>query len=122
MGWHLILEYTMGAATIAIGWSEFITSLLFNASIAIAPALAAAQSSMIRLPNGSTVTGIVNLPAAFIVSILTTMLVLGTKETARLNNIMVAIKLLIVTAFIVLGTRYVNPDGGSFRRRPGCGW
>jgi APA family basic amino acid/polyamine antiporter len=61
------------------------------------------------LPDGSSVTGIINLPAACIVAILTTMLVLGTKESARLNNVMVAIKLAVVLAFIVLGAMYVNP-------------
>jgi APA family basic amino acid/polyamine antiporter len=109
IGWDLILEYAMGAATVAVGWSGYITSLLHNAGIAIPPALAAAPGTMIRLPDGSTVTGIGNLPAAFIVAVLTTMLVLGTKEPARLNNAMVAIKLLVVAAFIVLGAMYVNP-------------
>jgi hypothetical protein len=52
---------------------------------------------------------VINLPAAFIVAALTMMLVLGTKESARLNNVMVAIKLFVVLAFIVLGAMYVNP-------------
>ncbi|HEY0184490.1 MAG TPA: amino acid permease [Rhodopila sp.] len=107
IGWDLILEYAMGAATVAVGWSGYITSLLRNAGIAIPPALTAAPGSLITLPNGGTVTGIVNLPAALIIAALTTLLVLGTKESARLNNVMVAIKLFVVLAFIVFGARYV---------------
>jgi basic amino acid/polyamine antiporter, APA family len=109
IGWDLILEYAMGAATVAVGWSGYITSLLGNIGIDIPPALASAPGTVIKLPDGSAVTGIVNLPAVFIVAVLTTMLVLGTKESARVNNIMVVIKLVVVLAFIVLGAMFVNP-------------
>ena len=93
IGWDLILEYAMGAATVAVGWSGYITSLLGNIGIHVPPALATAPGTVIKLPDGGTVTGIVNLPAALIIAALTTMLILGTKESARLNNVMVAIKL-----------------------------
>ena len=109
IGWDLILEYAMGAATVAVGWSGYITSLLHTAGIDIPAAFASAPGSIVKLPDGGTVTGIVNLPAAFIVAALTLLLILGTKESARLNNFMVAIKLAVVLAFIVLGARYVNP-------------
>lgn len=109
IGWDLVLEYAMGAATVAVGWSGYITSLLHMAGIDIPAALAAAPGSVVKLPDGGTTTGIANLPAAFIVAILTAMLVMGTKESARLNNVMVAIKLTVVAAFIVLGAMYVNP-------------
>ena len=108
IGWDLVLEYAMGAATVAVGWSGYVTSLLLNVGIAIPPALAAAPGTVVKLADGSTVSGIVNLPAAFIVAILTAMLVLGTKESARLNNVMVAVKLVVVVAFIALGATYVN--------------
>ena len=109
IGWDLILEYAMGAATVAVGWSGYITSLLRNIGLNIPPTLAAAPGTAIKLPDGSTTTAIINLPAAVIVAILTTLLVLGTKESARLNNVMVAIKLVVVLAFIALGAMYVNP-------------
>jgi APA family basic amino acid/polyamine antiporter len=109
IGWDLILEYAMGAATVAVGWSGYITSLLGNIGIHVPPALATAPGTVIKLPDGGTVTGIVNLPAALIIAALTTMLILGTKESARLNNVMVAIKLAVILAFIVLGAAYVNP-------------
>lgn len=107
IGWDLILEYAMGAATVAVGWSGYAASLLRGVGIAIPPALAAAPGTEVRLADGGTVTGIVNLPAALIVLALTAMLVAGTKESARLNNIMVAVKLLVVLAFIALGAAHV---------------
>ncbi len=109
IGWDLILEYAMGAATVAVGWSGYITSLLHDVGIDFPAALAAAPGTVIKLPDGGTVTGIVNLPAIFIVAALTALLVAGTKESARLNNVMVVIKLAVVLAFIALGTMYVKP-------------
>jgi APA family basic amino acid/polyamine antiporter len=109
IGWDLILEYAMGAATVAVGWSGYITSLLHNLGITIPVTLAAAPGTEVKLADGTTVSAICNLPAVFIVAALTTMLILGTKESARLNNIMVVIKLAVVLAFIVLGAMYVNP-------------
>ncbi|MGQ7934129.1 amino acid permease [Paraburkholderia sp. D1E] len=109
IGWDLILEYAMGAATVAVGWSGYIVSLLHNVGINIPPTMAAAPGTTVTLADGSTVAGIVNLPAVFIIAVLTTLLVLGTKESARLNNIMVAIKLTVVLAFIVIGAFFVHP-------------
>ena len=109
IGWDLILEYAMGAATVAVGWSGYIVSLLHNAGINIPPALATAPGTVIKLADGTMATGIVNLPAIVIIAILTTLLVLGTKESARLNNIMVAVKLVVVVAFIALGVFFIKP-------------
>jgi APA family basic amino acid/polyamine antiporter len=109
IGWDLILEYAMGAATVAVGWSGYIVSLLHNAGINIPPAFAAAPGTVIKLADGTAVTGIINLPAILIIAILTTLLVLGTKESARLNNIMVAVKLVVVVAFIALGVFFIKP-------------
>ena len=99
IGWDLILEYAVGAATVAVGWSGYIVSLLYNLGIDIPASLATAPG----LPGG-----VVNIPAALIVLALTALLILGTKESARLNNIMVAIKLAVVVAFILLGAGYVS--------------
>ncbi|OLL28658.1 amino acid permease [Burkholderia sp. SRS-W-2-2016] len=108
IGWDLILEYAMGAATVAVGWSGYVVSLLRNVGIEIPPMLAAAPGTVVKLADGSTVTGLVNLPAILIVAILTAMLVMGTKESARINNIMVAVKLTVVVAFIVIGAFFVK--------------
>ncbi len=108
IGWDLILEYAMGAATVAVGWSGYVASLLHGIGIDVPPALAAAPGTVVKLADGGTVTGIANLPAAFIVLAITALLVLGTKESARLNNIMVAVKLAVVVAFIAVGAFFVS--------------
>jgi basic amino acid/polyamine antiporter, APA family len=108
IGWDLVLEYAMGASTVAVGWSGYIVSLLHNFGIFIPPQLAAAPWTEARLTDGTVVHGIVNIPAALIVLFLTAMLIGGTKESARLNNIMVAVKLAVVVAFIVLGAGFVS--------------
>ncbi|MDH6230538.1 APA family basic amino acid/polyamine antiporter [Mesorhizobium soli] len=108
IGWDLVLEYAMGAATVSVGWSGYVVSLLRNFGINIPPAFAAAPDTVAdKLADGTVIYGIVNLPAAFIVAVLTFMLVMGTKESARINNIMVAVKLTVVLAFILIGSAYV---------------
>ena len=108
IGWDLVLEYAMGASTVAVGWSGYIVSLLRNFGINVPPAFAAAPGTIVKLADGSTISGIVNIPAALIIGILTVMLMLGTKESARVNNIMVAIKLVVVVAFILLGVGFIH--------------
>lgn len=109
IGWDLILEYSMGAATVAVGWSGYVVSMLANIGIHLPPTLAAAPGTVAaKLADGTVVHGIVNLPAAFIVLLLTWLLILGTKESARMNNLMVAIKLTVVLAFIAAGIHFVD--------------
>ncbi len=108
IGWDLVLEYAMGAATVAVGWSGYVVSILRNIGIVLPPQFAAAPGTTVTLADGSTATAIINLPAPLIVAALTAMLVFGTKESARLNNIMVAIKLVVVVAFIAVGAFYVS--------------
>ena len=108
IGWDLVLEYAMGAATVAVGWSGYAVSILHNIGINVPPQFAAAPGTAVTLADGSAGTAILNLPAPLIVAALTAMLVFGTKESARLNNVMVAIKLVVVVAFIAVGAFFVN--------------
>jgi APA family basic amino acid/polyamine antiporter len=108
IGWDLVLEYAMGASTVAVGWSGYIVSLLQNVGVTIPPQFSAAPGTVVTLANGATVHGIVNIPAAFIIAVLSFLLIRGTRESARINNIMVALKLIVVVAFIALGIRYVH--------------
>jgi len=108
IGWDLVLEYAMGAATVAVGWSGYAVSILHNIGINVPPQFAAAPGTVVTLADGSPGTAILNLPAPLIVAALTAMLVFGTKESARLNNIMVAVKLVVVVAFIAVGAFFVN--------------
>ncbi|GLS33696.1 amino acid/polyamine/organocation transporter, APC superfamily [Mesorhizobium albiziae] len=111
IGWDLILEYAMGAATVAVGWSGYFRSLLHNVGIDIPAQFASAPGTVAEtLPDGTVIYGVVNLPAAAIIGLLTILLIMGTKESARLNNIMVVVKLAVVLAFILVGVRYINAD------------
>jgi len=109
IGWDLVLEYAMGAATVAVGWSGYAVSILRNIGITVPPQFAAAPGTAVTLADGTAGTAVLNLPAPLIVAALTAMLVFGTKESARLNNVMVAIKLVVVVAFIAVGAFFVNP-------------
>lgn len=109
IGWDLILEYAMGAATVAVGWSGYVTSILKDVGLVIPAQFAHAPGTAIE--GGGT--ALFNLPAVLIVAALTLLLMRGTKESARLNNIMVVVKLAVVLSFIGLGWRYTNSANWS---------
>ncbi len=113
IGWDLILEYGMGAATVAVGWSGYGVSLLGSFGIHFPPQWAQATGEVVKLADGTTATAIVNLPAVLIVLVLTGLLMLGTRESALVNNVMVAFKLFVVGVVIVVGAFYVNPTHWS---------
>ncbi|MCJ2085862.1 amino acid permease [Methylobacterium sp. E-005] len=104
IGWDLILEYAMGAATVAVGWSGYVTSILKDVGIVIPAQFAHAPGT----PIDGGGTALFNLPAVLIVALITLLLMRGTKESARFNNIMVAVKLTVVVAFIALGWGHVD--------------
>lgn len=103
IGWDLLLEYGLAAAAVSVGWSGYFQSLLSGFGIALPVALTAAPGA---LPG---VTTFINLPALVIMLALTAMLGWGVRESARLNNIMVAIKVGVVLLFIIFGARHVQP-------------
>jgi basic amino acid/polyamine antiporter, APA family len=100
IGWDLILEYAVGAVTVAIGWSGYMTSFLQQINIHIPAQLSAATGSVVKLADGSAVTAWFNLPAVLIVFIVTVLLVIGIKESARFNNAIVLVKLAVILLFI----------------------
>lgn len=100
IGWDLVLEYALGAATVGVSWGSYLNKLLMQFGVVIPPEFASAPSE----------GGIINLPAIFIVSLLSLLLIRGTKESAFVNNILVVMKLVVVIIFIVLGWQYINPD------------
>jgi basic amino acid/polyamine antiporter, APA family len=108
IGWDLILEYAMGASTVAVGWSGYFVSLLNSFGIHIPPQWAEATGQAVKLADGADATAICNLPAVLIVIILTALLMFGTKESTRINNIMVGFKLFVVGVVIVVGAFYVS--------------
>ena len=105
IGWDLVLEYAVGAATVAIAWSEYLNKLLesFGVSIPYAYCHSPFQTS------AEGIQGIINIPALFVVILLTLVLIRGTQESATLNGIIVIVKVAIVVAFIAIGWSYMNP-------------
>lgn len=122
IGWDLILEYMFAASTVAVGWSEYVVSLLKEVNIVIpekftaAPynhtAPADAGLNVWRLfTEGWTSTGaVLNVPAMIIVAVITVLLVLGIKESAAFNNVIVAIKMGVILLFLAVGVAYINAD------------
>ena len=101
IGWALVLEYALASATVSIAWSEYLNNLLGGAI-----PYELCHSPFETGLNG--VTGIVNLPALFILVILTLVLIRGTQESARLNAVIVFVKVSIVLIFIVIGWGFIN--------------
>ncbi len=108
IGWDLVLEYGMGAATVAVGWSGYALSLLASFGIQFPPEWAQATGEVVKLADGTSGAAILNLPAVFVVAALTILLMLGTKELARVNNVMVAFKLFVVAIVILVGSMYID--------------
>ena len=99
VGWALICEYTVGAAAVAAGWSGYAVGLFKTVGIILPKTWTAVPAD----------GGILDVPAILIVSVLTYLLILGTKESAKLNKILVFIKLGCVALFLFLATPHVNP-------------
>ena len=108
IGWDLILEYALGAVTVAIGWSGYVVSFLGDLGIHIPPALTAARGSLVTLADGSTVTAVFNLPAVLIVGLVSALLVVGMRESAGVNNVIVFVKVAVVLLFIAGAAAAVN--------------
>src|ERR1700732_1708228 len=109
IGWDLILEYAFGATTVAIGWSGYITSFLRDLGVVIPAQFASGPLAYDPASRSWSPTGaLVNLPAMFIIVAVTLLLVLGIRESAKVNNIIVSIKLAIVVLFILAGVWFVK--------------
>lgn len=100
IGWALILEYAVGAATVAVSWSATVASIVADFNINIPQALLA--SPFDKMP------GTVNLIAVVIVVAISTILIVGVQESARFNAVIVFIKVAVVILFIVVGYFYIN--------------
>jgi basic amino acid/polyamine antiporter, APA family len=108
IGWDLILEYALGAATVAVGWSGYLVSILHDFGIQFPAALSAAPGTLVTLADGSAVTAVFNLPAVLITAIVATLLVIGIQESARVNAVIVVVKVAVVLMVIVGGLAFIN--------------
>jgi basic amino acid/polyamine antiporter, APA family len=109
IGWDLILEYSVGAATVSIGWSQTLVAFLHSLGIDLPAKLLASPFQSSVLPDGSTVYGIINLPAVIIVVLISILLMTGIRESAGVNNIIVVLKVSVILVFIAIGWSYVHP-------------
>ena len=109
VGWNLILEYLFAAATIAVGWSGYVVSLLAQFGVELPPALTNAPFAKGQGHWELVSTGaIVNLPAVLILAVMSTLCYVGIQQSARFNGIVVAIKVLVIVLFIGFGAWYVQ--------------
>ena len=117
IGWDLILEYAVGNIAVAIGWAGYFDSLLRGLGVELPRWLVTDLWSAVRdpafvaaAPHLGPIPVIFNLPALAIVAVITGLLVIGTKESAWVNTVMVAIKVGIIGLFLVVGLKYVRPE------------
>jgi basic amino acid/polyamine antiporter, APA family len=106
IGWDLVLEYAVGAATVAIAWSEYFNRVLEWADMRIPYQW---SHSPFEVMHGTDVRGIINIPAVFILFLLTALLIRGTKESAFVNGLIVILKVSIVLLVIGIGWGFINP-------------
>ncbi len=111
IGWDLILEYSLGATTVAIGWSGYVVNFLDGIGVHFPAALANAPYSFDPQSGIWTKTGaVINLPAALIIALITYVLVRGIRESATVNSIIVFLKISIILVFIAAGAFFIKPE------------
>jgi basic amino acid/polyamine antiporter, APA family len=132
IGWDLILEYLFAASTVAVGWSGYVVSFLKDLNIFIPPQFTGASGTVlvnvpdmgwkplteafantlsasgVQVDSLAHVTCVLNLPAMFIVALLSTLLVIGIRESANFNNVMVITKVSVIILFIAIGFMFVK--------------
>lgn len=108
IGWDLILEYAVGASTIASSWSGYFFELLNSLGFSLDRHLMMTPFETVTLPGGEVIRGIINLPSIFIVTLMSMILIHGTKGSSRLNNVIVILKVSIVLLFIIIGFHYID--------------
>jgi APA family basic amino acid/polyamine antiporter len=122
IGWDLVLEYAAGAATVGVGWSGHLVSLFNQLGIHLpaqfthAPTQWCTEGQVSAAVAGCAHAGlnftgaVINLPAVFIVALMSTVLVIGIKESASVNNLIVLLKVTIIFLIVVVGLQHVNPE------------
>ena len=123
IGWDLVLEYAVAAAAVAVSWSRYAVKLLGIFGVSLPPRWCASPYETVHLAGGGTAVGLVNLPAVFVIVCVSLLLMRGVSESARVNNVIVAIKIAVILAVIGFGIPYIRtanyvpfipPNQGSF--------
>jgi APA family basic amino acid/polyamine antiporter len=122
VGWALILEYALGASAVAVGWSGFMSGLLDSVGVHIPHALRVGPPIQWGFLQGGEVGGLFNLPAVLVVAFVTTLLVIGTKESATFNAILVVIKVTALTLFLIITLPMISGNAANFEPFAPRGW
>lgn len=123
VGWALILEYALGASAVAVGWSGHLVGLLDSYGYHVLPhSLTVGPAIDLGFIKGGEAGGIVNLPAVVITLLVTILLVIGTKESATFNAVLVAVKVAALTLFVVLTLPLVSGHMDHFKPFTPRGW
>ncbi|HLK66367.1 MAG TPA: amino acid permease [Bryobacteraceae bacterium] len=100
IGWDLVLEYAVGAATVSVSWSSYVQKLLHMYGITL-------PVNLTHCPWDTT-PGLINLPAVLVVLAISTLLIIGISESARVNAVIVILKVTVVIVVICVGFGYIN--------------
>ncbi len=122
VGWALILEYALGASAVAVGWSGHITGFLDAVGLHLPHALTVGPPISIGFIHGGEIGGMINLPAVLITVAVTALLVIGTKESATFNAVLVAIKIAALTLFVIITLPLVSGHMSNFHPFTPRGW
>jgi APA family basic amino acid/polyamine antiporter len=122
VGWALILEYALGASAVAVGWSGFASGLLDSVGVHLPHALKVGPPIQWGFLQGGEVGGLVNLPAVLVVAFVTTLLVIGTKESATFNAVLVCIKVAALTLFLIITLPLISGHASNFEPFAPRGW
>ena len=108
IGWDLVLEYALGAATVAVSWSGHFVSFLDQIGLPFPAVVSAAPGTVVAVAGGAPVTAVFNLPAVIIACLVTTLLIFGIKESAAVNSAMVVLKVSVIALVIAVGVFFVQ--------------
>lgn len=109
IGWDLVLEYSVGAATVAISWSQYLVKFLGKYGLHLPAQLVLSPFEHATLASGAVVRGYANVPGMLIVLAITAIIVRGTSGSAWFNALVVVLKVSVVLVFIALGWKYIDP-------------
>ena len=123
IGWDLILEYALGAATVAVGWSGILVTLLGQLGLSFPAPLSAAPGTLVPVAGGDPVTAVLNVPAILITALVTALLIAGVSEAASVNSAIVITKIAVLLIVIAAGAMFIDaanwrpfipPNTGTF--------
>lgn len=108
IGWDLMLEYLFGASTVAVGWSGYVVSFFEDFGIRVPSYFSSAPLTYDPVLGWHATGAFLNIPAMFIIAFMTVLLVIGIKESAFFNNIIVLVKICVLILFITFGIAYIK--------------